>query len=107
MGLTVKKMQRLLKKHFDSLYDDHRAEWEEVLANAVEFLDSTLPEGERILPDDLQHVISELVAVHPTFSRYVEEKSLIQQYWAVDFSDYIVYRKYGREIVKRGEGKKA
>lgn len=107
MGLTVKKMQRLLKKRFNALYDEHKAEWEEVLSNAVEFLDNTLPEGERILSDDLQHVISDLVAVHPTFSRYVEEKGLTQQYWAVDFSDYIVYQKYGREIVKRGEGKKA
>ena len=101
MGLTVKKTQRLLKKGFDKLYDGHVAEWQELLSNAVDFLDKTLPDQERILADDLQRAISEMVAVHPTFTKYIEEKSLVQQYWAVDFSDYIIDKKYGHEIVKR------
>lgn len=106
MGLTVKKLQRLVKKGFDKLYDNNIAEWQELLGNAVDFLDKTLPDKERILADDLQRAISEMVAVHPTFSRYMEEKGLVQQYFAVDFSDYIIDKKYGREIVKRKRDEK-
>ena len=106
MGLTVKKTQRLLKKGFDKLYDDHITEWQTLLSNAVEFLDNTLPQNARILPDDLQRAISEMVAVHPTFSKYLEEKALVQQYFATDFCDYIIDKKYGREIVKRKDRNK-
>lgn len=104
MGLTVKKLQRLKNKGFPELYDNHAAEWEALLNNAVEFLDNALPEGERILPDDIQRTMSEMVTVHPHFKTFVEENSITQQYFSADFADYIIDRKYGGEIVQRGQG---
>jgi hypothetical protein len=101
MGLTVRKTQRLTNKGFPGFYDRHSQEWGELLENAVRFLDRTLPEGARILPDDVARALSEVVAVRPSFRSFVENNNLTQLYWADDFTDYVIDRRYAGQEIQR------
>jgi hypothetical protein len=101
MGLTVRKLQRLTNRGFPGLYNEHQAEWNDLLNNAVQFLDRTLPAGERILPDDVQRALSEVVAVRPSFRSFVDQNNLTQLYWADDFTDYIIDQRYAGQTIER------
>jgi hypothetical protein len=102
LGLTVLKTQRLEGKDFPQLWTDHEVTWREMVTNAVEFLDRTLPPTERILADDLAEAIESLVAVNPHFTAHTDAQRLPQKYWARDFSDYIIFQIHGGPIVQRG-----
>ncbi len=102
MGLTVLKTQRLSAKEFPKLWTDHRAIWTEMVANAVIFLDGTLPAHEQILADDLAGIIDEMIAVNPLFRTHTENGRLTQKYWSRDFADFIVAQIHAGPVIPRG-----
>jgi hypothetical protein len=101
MGLTVRKLQRLTNKGFPGLYESHQDEWNSLLNNATQFLDRTLPNDARILPDDVQRALSEVVSVNPRFRRFADQNNLTQLYWADDFTDYVIDRRYAGQAIAR------
>lgn len=102
MGLTVRRKKRLDSKSFPDLYQKHKAQWDGMLKNAVEYLDKQLSPKEPIRPDDLQEALAEIIAGNETFVAYLDEKGISQQFWATDFCDYIVEQQFGGKPIPRG-----
>jgi hypothetical protein len=73
-----------------------------MVANAVTFLDKTLPQHELILADDLAGVIDDTIAVNPLFTAHTRNQRLTQKYWTSYFADYIVAQIHAGPTIRRG-----
>lgn len=94
MSLTLEKLHRLRGKGFNTLYSDHKAKWEEMVASAKNYAKTFIVQGERVRPGDVSDILQNAIRVDPDFENFVKTKRLLQKYWVAFFSDYILDQVY-------------
>ena len=98
MGLTLEKLHRLEDKGFNTLYDKHKAKWDETVENAKTYARTFIEKDEKLRPGDLAEILQSAIKVDPDFEEYVKGKSLTQKYWITYFADYILDQVYPQAI---------
>ena len=95
MSLDTERIHRLKAKHFDKLYADNAAKWNEMVENATEFAKTYLQaQGERLRPADISAILRNAIKVDPQFEAHLSKRTLQQKYWVEWFSDYVVEQVY-------------
>jgi hypothetical protein len=96
MALTQVVRLRLEAAGFNTLYDDHRQEWEN-LAEQAKLLIGGQVQGHDPTVDDIKKVLFPLIELNPHLRAFLQgggRKPLTQLYWVKDFTDYVLDRAY-------------
>jgi hypothetical protein len=103
MGLTLEYEHRLKAKGFDGLYQASPNKWIEMAANARQYCEKFIKDGQPIRPGDISENLQNAIKTDPAFEAHMKLKKLTQKYFIRDFSDYILDQIYPSGIKKEGQ----
>jgi hypothetical protein len=94
MALTEKVRKRLEGKKFDKLFMDNEKTWRELCRDARNIIKPLIAGGEPTV-DDIRSILLPLIELHEHYTKFMgENPRLTQQFWAKDFTDYVLHRVY-------------
>lgn len=104
MSLDTFKLHKLEAKEFDNLYKEHAEKWNKMVQKAVEGVRACVGQGAPIKAGDVIAAVTHGISISKEFEDHLENKKLIQKYWATWFAEYIVEQIYPyAEIKEKGE----
>ena len=94
MSLDTEQMHRLVAKGFDTLFAQNEEKYRQMVAKALQYAATCVPEGEKLRPGDIAFAARGAIRIDPMFEQHLTKRKLTQKFWVSWYADYIVEQAY-------------
>jgi hypothetical protein len=90
MALTESKIKELRDKKFDTLYEEHKAEWTKLAKTAYVYVKQNITGGNEPRPDDVAGVLLPVLKPHDEVRKHQDDKSARASRYVLMFTEYVI-----------------
>jgi hypothetical protein len=100
VSLDTYKLHKLVGKDFNKLYTENSPKYKKMVEKAVESVRACVGENDPIKAGDVVAAVKHGIKISKEFEDHLKKNTLIQQYWADWFAEYVVEQIYPHAEIK-------